>query len=292
MHASEPNGSQRELSKALAEIERLKEENERLKKLLEIRTNVPGIIPASNILAPASVTTKSSTQDKIRLFRNLFRGRDDVYAVHWEGKNGKSGYSPACIRDARNFFTSKAEAIEQRRLLPLTDQVIHDHLSGKITAGIYLLLKDETCWFLAIDFDKTTWTDDVSAFLQVCPNWAIPACLERSRSGKGAHIWIFFEQPIPALLARKMGAAILTRTMEQWHHIGLDSYDRMFPNQDTLPKGGFGNLIALPLQHVPRTSGNSVFLSDNFQPHEDQWSFLASIQRMGVERIRTIVDEA
>ena len=116
--------------------------------------------------------------------------------------------------------------------------------------------------------------------------------MERSRSGKGAHIRIFFEQPIPASLACKMGAAILTRTMEQRHHVGLDSYDRMFPNQDTLPKGGFGNLIALPLQHVPRTSGHSVFLSDNFQPHEDQWSFLASVQRMGVERIRTIVDEA
>lgn len=292
MHASEQNGSQRELSKALAEVERLKEENERLKKLLGIRASIPGIIPASNVLSPASVTTKSSTQDKIRLFRSLFRGRDDVYAVRWEGKNGKTGYSPACLRDSRNFFTLKAEAIKQRQLLPLTDQVIHDHLSGKTTAGIYPLLKDETCWFLAIDFDKATWPDDVSAFLQVCEQWAIPASLEKSRSGMGAHVWIFFEQAIPASLARKIGAAILTRTMEQWHHVGLDSYDRMFPNQDTLPKGGFGNLIALPLQHVPRTSGNSVFLSDNFEPHKDQWTFLGSVQRMGVERIRTIVDEA
>ena len=241
MHASEQNGPQRELSKTLAEVERLKEENERLKKLLGIRTNVPGIISGAH-LSLGSVTTKSSTQDKIRLFRSLFRGRDDIYAVRWEGKNGKTGYSPACIRDARNFFTSKAEAIEQRRLLPLTDQVIHDHLSGKITAGIYPLLKDETCWFLAIDFDKTTWTDDVSAFLQVCTNWAIPACLERSRSGKGAHIWIFFEQPIPASLARKMGGAILTCTMEHRHHVGLDSYDRMFPNQDTLRPGHRGRV--------------------------------------------------
>ena len=140
MHAAEENNPQRELIDALDEITRLKEENERLRKLLEIRTSVPGIVSGSNILSPASVTTKSSTQDKIRLFRNLFRGRDDVYAIRREGKNGKSGYSPACIRDARNFFASKAEAIKQRQLLPQTDQVIHDHLSGKLTAGIYPLL--------------------------------------------------------------------------------------------------------------------------------------------------------
>ena len=168
MHAPEQNRPQRELSAALAEIKRLKEENERLKKFLEIRASVPGIIPVSNILSPAFVSVKSSTQDKIRLFRSLFRGRDDVYAVRWEGKNGKSGYSPAFIRDSRNFFLPKAEAIKQRQLLPLTDQVIHDHLCGKLAAGMYPLLKDETCWFLAIDFDKATWTDDASAFLHVC----------------------------------------------------------------------------------------------------------------------------
>jgi len=137
VHTAEENGPQRGLSEALAKLKRLKEENERLKKLLEIRTSIPGIIPASNILSPASVTTKSS---KIRLFRSLFRGRDDVYAIRWEGRNGKSGYFPACIRDARNFFVSKAEAIKQRQLMALTDQVIHDHLSGKLTAGIYLFL--------------------------------------------------------------------------------------------------------------------------------------------------------
>ena len=171
MHAPEPNNPQKGLSEALAEVERLKEENERLKKLLEFRTNIPAIIPISNVVSPASITTKSSTQDKIRLFQSLFRGRNDVYAVRWDGKNGKSGYSPACIRDSRNFFASKAEAIKQRQLLPLTDQVIHDHLSGKLTAGIYPLLKDEACWFLAIDFDKATWIDDASAFLQVCAQW-------------------------------------------------------------------------------------------------------------------------
>src|SRR5688500_17019853 len=141
--------------------------------------------------------------------------------------------------------------------------VIQDHLTGKLTVGVYPLLIDETCWFLAADFDKTTWQDDVHTFLQTCSEWNVPAALERSRSGRGGHVWIFFEAPLPASLARKLGAAILTQTMERRHQLGLDSYDRFFPSQDTMPKGGFGNLIALPLQHMPRGYGNSVFLDVN-----------------------------
>jgi hypothetical protein len=99
---------------------------------------------------------------------------------------------------------------EPKEYFPLTDQVIHDHLTGKLTAGVYPLLTDETCWFLAADFDKTTWQDDVRAFLQTCADWNIPAALERSRSGRGGHVWIFFDAPLPASLARKLGAAILT----------------------------------------------------------------------------------
>lgn len=136
--------------------------------------------------------------------------------------------------------------------MPLTDEVIRKHLAGEITAGIYPLLSDETCWFLAVDFDKKTWQLDAAAFLATCHAMGVPAALERSRSGRGGHVWIFFESAIPAATARKLGCSLLTRTMECRHQVGLDSYDRLFPNQDTMPKGGLGNLIALPLQKLPR----------------------------------------
>ena len=139
--------------------------------------------------------------------------------------------------------------------------------------GIYPLLQDETCWFLAVDFDKRTWQKDAAAFLKSCREMNVPAVLERSRSGNGGHVWIFFNRAIPAAAARKLGCAILTRTMEFRQQVGLESYDRFFPNQDTMPKGGLGSLIALPLQKVPRAEGNSVFVDSEFRPHQDQWAF-------------------
>src|SRR5207248_10357952 len=158
---------------------------------------------------------------------------------------------------------------QTRILYPLTDHVIRLHLEGKKTVGIYPLLMDETCWFLAADFDKTTWQEDALAFMRTSKKLGVSTYLERSRSGNGGHVWIFFENPITASLARKLGCAILTQTMERRYQLGLDSYDRFFPNQDTLPKGGFGNLIALPLQWVPRQNGNSLFVDDNICPYPD-----------------------
>ena len=226
----------------------------------------------------------------MKLFRSLFRGRDDVYAVRWENRNGKTGYSPACRKVWGNPL--QKQSADSKEYFPLTDQIIHDHLTGKLTAGIYPLLTDETCWFLVADFDKATWQDDVRAFLHTCAEWKVPAVLERSRSGRGGHIWIFFEAPLPAGLARKLGAAILTRTMEQRHQLGLDSYDRFFPSQDTMPKGGFGNLIALPLQHMPRGHGNSIFLDADFNPHPDQWVLLSCARRMAFAEVENVVREA
>jgi len=154
------------------------------------------------------------------------------------------------------------------------------------------MLLDETCWFLAVDFDKETWVADAKAYLETCRSFKVPAALERSRSGNGGHIWIFFSEPIPAKLARQLGAFMLTQAMEGRPQMGFDSYDRFFPSQDTLPKGGFGNLIALPLQKKPRDEGNSVFIDDDFNPHSDQWAFLFSIQRMSLEEVHAIVDMA
>jgi hypothetical protein len=163
---------------------------------------------------------------------------------------------------------------------------------GKETVGVYPLLPDETCWFLATDFDKKTWEYDSQAFLETCQQLSVPAALERSRSGKGGHVWIFFERALPAITARKLGCVILTRTMERRHQLGLDSYDRFFPNQDTMPKGGLGNLIALPLQLASRKAGNSVFIDSDFNQYPDQWQFLSTIQRMSADAAEEIVAAA
>jgi hypothetical protein len=179
-----------------------------------------------------------------------------------------------------------------RKFLPLTDAVIENHLLGRETIGVYPLLPGETCWFLAADFDKKTWEYDSLAFLEICREMSVPAALERSRSGKGGHIWIFFERPLPAIIARKLGCMILTRAMERRHQLGLDSYDRFFPNQDTMPKGGLGNLIALPLQFAPRKAHNSVFIDPEFNPYPNQWEFLATIKRMAASEAEEIVADA
>lgn len=234
------------------------------------------------------VTQASSSEPKIALFRSLFRGREDVYPRRFESrKTGKAGYAPACAHEWVRGLCEKprVKCVEcpDRRFLPVTDQVVRWHLSGRDTdarpfvAGVYPLLQDETCFFLALDFDKGSWPEDVAAFLTACRRLDVPACVERSRSGQGAHVWLFFEDAIPAALARRLGSSLLTETMEGRPDIGLDSYDRLCPNQDTIPRGGFGNLIALPLQKRPREQGNSVFLDDALAPWVDQWAFLTSV---------------
>ncbi|MEI7836519.1 MAG: DEAD/DEAH box helicase family protein, partial [Planctomycetota bacterium] len=245
----------------------------------------------------------SPPEAKIALFRSLFRGRYDVYPRRFESrKTGKSGYSPACAneweRDLCDKRSVKCAECRNRRFLPVTGDVIRWHLSGHddtgrdFVMGIYPMLQDETCYFLAADFDKESWQEDVGAFLETCRQMNLPAAMERSRSGHGGHIWLFFDQAIPAGLARKLGSHILTETMEHRPDVGLNSYDRFFPNQDTLPKGGFGNLIALPLQKQPRERGNSVYLDEQFTPYPDQWAFLSAIRKMNRSEAAQIVRDA
>ena len=237
------------------------------------------------------------------MFRSLFRGREDVYPRRFESrKTGKSGYQPACANQWAVGLCQKPKVrcadCQHRSFLPVTDDVIRWHLSGRddadrdFVAGVYPMLSDDTCFFLAADFDKTHWEEDAGAFLETCRRVNVAAVLERSRSGNGGHVWLFFQEAVPAGLARRLGSYILTETMEFRPDIGLDSYDRFFPNQDTLPHGGFGNLIALPLQRRPRDLGNSVFLDQRGLPHPDQWAFLSTVNKNDRSTIEDIVRDA
>lgn len=231
-------------------------------------------------------------QKRVQVFKSLFRGREDVYAVRWESKN-KVGYTPACSLEWQPPLCQKpnikCSQCQMRQLLPLTDETIYRHLEGKITIGLYPLLPDDTCWFLAVDFDKKDWQKDVQAFVATCKKFHVSISIERSRSGNGAHIWIFFSEPILAKTARQLGHFLLSETMSNRYEIGMDSFDRLFPNQDTLPKGGFGNLIALPLQRGPRMHGNSVFVDENFNPYEDQWKYLEKVHRLDLDEVNEIL---
>ncbi|MCX6054282.1 MAG: DEAD/DEAH box helicase family protein [Chloroflexi bacterium] len=250
-----------------------------------------------------AINNQSSQEEKIRLFRSLFKGREDVFPRRFENsKTGKSGYAPVCRNEWQAGICQKPKSACQechfRAFVQVSDETIRNHLKGNdpndrsgrdFTMGVYPLLADETCWFLAADFDKSTWTEDAKTFLETCVSYQVPAVLERSRSGNGGHVWIFFETPILAVLARKLGALLLTSTMNRRPEIGMDSYDRLFPSQDTLPRGGFGNLIALPLQKKPREQNNSVFLDNDLNPYPDQWAFLSSIQKMAHQDLERIV---
>jgi hypothetical protein len=291
------------LRQEIAELEKLLADKKRL--LAESYNALSKPVPDS----VQSVNNHSPPETKIALFRSLFKGRDDMYAKRFENKkSGKSGYQPACrnewVRGICEKPKMKCGACTRRSFEPVTDEVIRNHLAGFVPAkyewaqavpfvmGVYPLLANETCNFLALDFDKTSWQEDAKAFMDTCKVEGIPAALERSRSGNGAHIWIFFDKPVLAANARKLGSFLMTRTLDRRPEMGLDSFDRFFPHQDTLPKGGFGNLIALPLQKAAREKNHSVFLDDNMIPHSDQWQFLGSIRRVDENIMNTLIQTA
>ena len=249
------------------ELERQRAENARLITLLESH-GIEWRLPPEPVVAatePEPESSKLSTDEKVALFRRLFRGRTDIYPVRWENSTtGISGYSPVCVNDRRHGICEKPRIkcadCNHRQMKPLSDQVIYEHLAGKRTVGVYPLLTDDTCHFLAADFDEAEWQEDAKAFIQSCHELGVPAALEISRSGNGSHAWIFFVGTVSALDARRLGTAIISHTCARTRQLKLASYDRLFPNQDSLPKGGFGNLIALPLQKAPRERGCSVFV--------------------------------
>ncbi len=290
-----------ELEKALEEIKKLRLENVELKKRLGlphemvigvqespsdyvVEEPLPTPLPSEPL---PKVNSHSSSQEKISLFRILFKGREDVYPALWMNQTtGKKGYSPAC----ENPWVGKGKP---KKYHPLTDQVIQEHLSGKKTIGVYPLLKDNTCWFLACDFDKTGWELDALAYLQSCASYGIPVYLEKSRSGNGGHAWVFFSAPVQAVSARQLGLRLLRDTMEKRAEVDLASYDRFFPNQDFMPRGGFGNLIALPLQKQCRKMGCTEFLNledSDLKPYPDQWTFLSSIRRLSPVQLSVLLE--
>lgn len=276
------------------ELAQLREENARLIALLESHGIQWRQLQLAGPEAREPQAAKFSTAEKVALFRRLFRGRTDVYPIRWEGKtSGKSGYSPACANEWRVGVCEKPRIkcgdCSNRLLIPLSDGVIYGHLAGEHTVGVYPLLEDDSCYFLAVDFDEADWRDDARAFIQSCEALGVPAALEISRSGQGAHAWVFFADRVSAREARRLGTAIISHTCSRTRQLKLESYDRLFPNQDTMPKGGFGNLIALPLQKGPREQGFSIFVDAELRPYPDQWAFLASIQPMAAYDIEPTI---
>ncbi len=297
------------LAEAEAELEQLNQRRQELTARIavlreEVERSGNQLAKSGADYTSAPVTLYSSEKEKINLFRLLFRGREDVYPKRFESRRtGKSGYQPHCANEWLRGVCGKPKIkctnCPNRSFVPLTDETIRCHLMGHqpgskrdFTIGIYPLLADNTCWFVAVDFDKQTWEKDVLAFVETARQLGVPLALERSRSGQGAHAWIFFSEPLSASLARDLGSMMITETMERRPEIGLDSYDRLFPNQNTVPEGGFGNLIALPLQKKPRTQGKSVFVDETLQPYADQWAFLSSLNRMSHAEVESLAGAA
>ncbi|MDQ0194740.1 TOTE conflict system archaeo-eukaryotic primase domain-containing protein [Paenibacillus wynnii] len=294
---------------ALTHIDELKLEVARLRNLLGLlnddnttSTNEqimsystsPAKESKETTVGETNVHQYSTVEHKIALYKSYFRGRDDVYPIRWSNKQGKSGYSPACANEWTSVCEKprvKCSVCKHQSFMSLTSEVLSAHLDARQdrTIGIYPMLPDETCWFLAMDFDKHDWQQDVTAVMQLCKSHDIPALLERSRSGNGGHIWIFFSQNVEAATARRFGMTLLSLTMNKRYQIGMESYDRLFPNQDTLPKGGFGNLIALPLQGGPRKQGNSSFIDEHFEPYADQWSVLSGLGKMTEDEVKQFI---
>lgn len=267
-------------------------------EIRELRAELASAETAEDASVP--VTSESALQspaEKVALFRSLFAGRDDVFAKFWQNpKTGRKGYAPACrnewVRGVCEKPRVKCGECPNQAFIPVTDEVVTEHLRGRLVMGVYPMLRDETCRFLAADFDGEGWRDDVAAFVETSRRFGLGPAVERSRSGDGAHVWFFFAEPVASVTARRLGCHLITETMERRHELSMRSYDRLFPNQDTMPRGGFGNLIALPLQYEARQAGNTVFVDDGFVPYPDQWSRLATVDRLSLKRVEEIVRDA
>lgn len=289
--------------KRLQELESrlLKLDADRIALLREIQAVREKIAQAAETSAtllgrPRGKLDVSSNAEKVQLFIEFFRARPDIFPKRWENqKTGKSGYAPVCgnewVKDICNKPKIKCADCSNQKFLSFDEAAVESHLRGSATIGTYAIRSDDTCVFLACDFDETSWKLDVATYRDAARSIGIDVAVERSRSGNGAHAWVFFDEPIPAKLARSLGTLILAKCSERNLRLSLESYDRFFPSQDYLPKGGFGNLIALPLQRGPREVGNSSFVDLKFESYQDQWTYLNQVRRLSYSEVRQLLNE-
>ena len=293
-------------------IKQLEAENQYLKKLLD-DAGIPYDKPDNNSEKdePSVVSIKEEpiTKELVQFYYSMFKGRRDVYSLRSgkpNAKTGKHGYYTQCDnfwkaglcgkKDGKN---TKCQSCPNQKYKPLTGDVIYAHLTGvkedcSDVVGLYPVWPDETCNYLVFDFDNhdessnsVKWQEEANALRAICADNDVPCLVERSRSGKGAHVWMFFEKAINIKKARLFGAALLDKGAESVNQQSFDTYDRMIPAQDKLPEGGLGNLVALPLQGRAVKNGNSVFVDEKWQPYHDQWSVLKNTGKLS----ETFIDE-
>ncbi len=270
------------------------------KKTIEAKKLIDEINKLKKLLTTYEKQPSFTNEEKINIFMDYFKGRDNIYAYLSIDKtdSSKKYYIPKCANEWNKNICNKTMGKKCKNCSywedkPVDKEVIRNHLFNNITVGIYPMLEDETCYFLAFDFDdkknENSIKEDVLAFASVCDKYNVPIAIERSRSGKGIHVWIFFKNNIKAITARKMGSLLLSKTLEIRDNLKIDSFDRMFPNQDTMPNGGYGNLIALPFQSEPSKYNNTVFLDRNFIPFDEQYSYLSKIRKMDYDEVCNVI---
>lgn len=252
------------------------------------------------------VTSESSAKEKLSLFRSLFRGRDDVYAHGYANKrNGGIGYAPACENEktrrcphwTKSNPGQKCADCPNRVFVPVNDQAFIAHFKGERSdfsdvMGLYVLTQDCKTWVLVADFDEGEWQRETVLYREECRSIGLCPAVERSRSGNGSHVWLFFDEPIDAELARNLGFTIITRAMSRAVGMSFKSYDRLFPTQSTIPEGGFGNLIALPLQGQAFRQHNSVFVNDDFEQYPDQSRYLSSVKKATLKQVQSVIESS